>query len=909
MAARRRCKLTLRYILTSREALRSPAAGGKARALAAAERAGLPVPAWFVLSSEAHGPSLTPEVRAELSSALSGLSPNGEQVAVRSSASDEDGVAHSFAGQLESFLSVPPADVPEKVMAVWRSGFTDRVVAYRREHGLPPEPRPPAVLLQRMVRARAAGVAFSADPVSGRRGLAVVSAVPGLGDVLVSGEADADTWHVDRRGAIVERRAASGRPFLSDEHVRAVAALARAAERHFGRPQDIEWAIEERLRPERGAGGKPGEAGPISEPMASAVNARERAEGWGPASAKEVGVWLLQSRPITSLTDRADPDATLTIWDNSNIVESYSGITTPLTFSFAREIYQHVYEQFCRLMGVPERVIGAREDIFRNMLGLVRGRLYYNLLNWYRVLALLPGYQVNRRFMEQMMGVKEPLPDVLSEEISRGGGNRFVDALHLGRTLAGLVANHFTLKRRVRAFYGRLNEALAPPDPPLADRRPDELVAHYRDLRKRLLLAWDAPLVNDFFAMMFYGVLRHLAGAWCGDRDGALQNDLIAGEGGMVSAEPALRLRRLAMLAVGDTPLLETLATGELDSIDAAIDAAPEFRREYREYLEKFGERTVNELKLESATLHDDPLPFLRAIAALGRQIAGFGSAAGEASGERLRAEARAKTARALAGRPLRRLIFGWVLRHARTRVRDRENLRLERTRLFGRVRRIFLELGRRLHALELLDDPRDVLYLEVDELLAFVDGRATTADLRGLTAVRRAEFARYEREPAPDDRFDTRGPLYHGHDFRRAAQVTPDTGDERRGLGCSPGVVRGTVRVVADPTTVDLQQRSILVAEHTDPGWIMIFPTALGVLVERGSLLSHAAIVARELGIPAVVSIPGVTRWLRDGDVVEFDGSTGIIRRIAPATAMETTLKGRATDQGRTTNAEPHAK
>ena len=887
MAARR--NLTLRYILTSREALRSPAAGGKARALAAAGRAGLPVPAWFVLSAEAHGPSLTPEVRAELSAALAGLSPNDEQVAVRSSASDEDGVGHSFAGQLESFLSVAPADVPEKVMAVWRSGFTDRVVAYRREHGLNPEPRPPAVLVQRMVRARAAGVAFSADPVSGRRGVAVVSAVPGLGDVLVSGEADADTWLVDRRGAIVERRAVSGRPILSDEQVRAVAALARDAERHFGRPQDIEWAIE---------------AGPISEPKASAVSARERAEGWGPASAKEVGVWLLQSRPITSLTDRADPDATLAIWDNSNIVESYSGVTTPLTFSFAREIYQHVYEQFCRLMGVPERVIRAREDVFRNMLGLVRGRLYYNLLNWYRVLGLLPGYQVNRRFMEQMMGVKEPLPDALSEEISSGGGNRLIDAVHLTRTLAGLVVNHFTLKRRVQAFYRRLNEALAPPYPPLEDRRPDELAAHYRDLRKRLLLAWDAPLVNDFFAMMFYGVLRRLAGTWCGDRDGALQNDLIAGEGGMVSAEPALRLRRLAMLAVRDAPLLGALTTGELDSIETAIDAAPEFKREYREYLEKFGERTVNELKLESATLHDDPLPFLRAIGALGRQIAGSGSAAGEASGDRLRAEARAKTARALAGHPLRRLFFGWVLRHARTRIRDRENLRLERTRLFGRVRRIFLELGRRLHALNLLDDPRDVLYLEVDELLAFVDGRATTGDLRGLTAVRRAEFARYEREPAPDDRFETRGPIYHGHDFRRAARVTPETGDERRGLGCSPGVVRGTVRVVADPTTVDLQQRSILVAEHTDPGWIMIFPTALGVLVERGSLLSHAAIVARELGIPAVVSIPGVTRWLRDGDVVEFDGSTGVVRRVAPAATAgtETTLRGRTTHSG------PHA-
>jgi phosphohistidine swiveling domain-containing protein len=247
-----------------------------------------------------------------------------------------------------------------------------------------------------------------------------------------------------------------------------------------------------------------------------------------------------------------------------------------------------------------------------------------------------------------------------------------------------------------------------------------------------------------------------------------------------------------------------------------------------------------------------------------------------------LRAEAWQRVARALAHRPVRRLVFRWVLRHARRRVRDRENLRLERTRLFGRVRRIFLELGRRLHEAELLDDPRDVLYLEIDEVLAFVDGRATCTDLRSLAALRRREFRGYEEGSPPDDRFETRGSPYYGHPFRRAEPAAAETGDERRGLGCCPGIVRGPVRLVADPRTADLQRRAILVAEHTDPGWIMVFPSALGVVVERGSLLSHAAIVARELGIPAVVSVPGITRWLKDYDWVELDGSTGVIRRIA---------------------------
>jgi phosphohistidine swiveling domain-containing protein len=237
----------------------------------------------------------------------------------------------------------------------------------------------------------------------------------------------------------------------------------------------------------------------------------------------------------------------------------------------------------------------------------------------------------------------------------------------------------------------------------------------------------------------------------------------------------------------------------------------------------------------------------------------------------------------------MRRIVFAWVLEHASRTVRDRENLRLERTRLFGRVRRVFIEIGRRLHALDLLDDPRDVMYLEVDEVLAFIDGRSTCTDLRSLAALRKREFQRYEAEPPPDDRFETHGPVYQGHEFRHAHPAAGGTKDragqdeDRKGLGCCPGIVRGPVRIVTDPRTADLQGRAILVAEHTDPGWIMVFPSALGVLVERGSLLSHAAIVARELGIPAIVSIPGVTRWLKDGDWVEFDGSTGAIRRVQP--------------------------
>jgi pyruvate,water dikinase len=122
---------------------------------------------------------------------------------------------------------------------------------------------------------------------------------------------------------------------------------------------------------------------------------------------------------------------------------------------------------------------------------------------------------------------------------------------------------------------------------------------------------------------------------------------------------------------------------------------------------------------------------------------------------------------------------------------------------------------------------------------------------------------------------------VHQGNEFSAPEQAVHLTEGDLKGIGCCPGVVRGPVRVINDPRNALLSAGEILVAERTDPGWIMLFPAAAGILVERGSLLSHSAIVAREMGIPAIVSVPGITRSLSDGEWVEFDGSSGVIQRI----------------------------
>ena len=880
------------YVLWPADIRADTPVGGKARALAELTQAGLPVPPWFVVLPRSFDDSLSVAQAAALASATTAqemqqalaalaaaacirevvvpacarLAGDGASFAVRSSAQAEDSAAHSFAGQLESFVNVRAEAVADRIAAVWRSGFSERIVAYRRQAGLAPLPEAPAVLVQTMVTGTASGVAFSADPVSGRRAVVVVSALPGLGNALVSGEATGDTWRVGPGDGILQRAIAvkdfiqvadsaqpggfrrapvpaarAGLPCLTDDLVVRVAHLALAAERHFGRPQDIEWTL---------AGQQ---------------------------------LHLLQSRPITGLQEIADPDGQRAIWDNSNIIESYSGITTPLTFSFARRAYEHVYREFCRLMRVPHSVIEAHSGMFCCMLGLVRGRVYYNLFNWYRLVAILPGYRVNRRFMEQMMGVRESLGDELAAGLAPAGhASRWQDALRLTATLAGLLVAFAGLERRVRRFRSRLDAALGSGRPDLSRRRPDELVAYCRLLEQQLLTHWDAPIVNDFATMITHGLLRRLIRDWVGDAAGTLQNDLLSGDPGMISAEPARRVRRMAELAAPEPSLVQALCESG-STIPGVVAHHAEFSRHLADYLERFGERCMEELKLESPTLHDDPSPLLRSIGQYARAVLTEApvAAADLASGMRRKAEEHAGAA--LRRHPLRRILFRRVLGAARRRVRTRENLRFERTRVFGRARLIAQELGKRLTALGCLAEPHDVFYLEWDELLGFVEGRATTTELAGLVAVRRREFSAHARAEAPAERFETRGVVYRGHDFSAIRQDGLAQGDRSSGIGCCPGIRRGPVHVITDPRCAGVRPGEIIVAERTDPGWVMVFPAASGLLVERGSLLSHSAIVARELALPTIVAIPGLTHWLKDGDWVEMDGANGTVTRLPP--------------------------
>lgn len=868
--------------------------GGKGANLARLTGWGLPAPPWFIVPAETfqrHFPDLSPDadadaIRARVASASldsetdraiqSLLREKGWEdayFAVRSSAADEDGSESSFAGQLESFLWVPAQAIAPAVVRVWASAFSDHVMAYRRQKGLGTSGVRVAVVVQRMLAPETSGVAFGIDPVTGNRRAVVVSAVYGLGEGLVSGRFDGDTYTATIDAETLEQTATSdvvakpeavvfdekkgggittvevppenrNRPCLNTGQVFEIADRIRELGRRCGRPQDVEWAYE---------------------------NGR---------------LYLLQTRPITAIDATPDTADLRRIWDNANIVESYSGVTTPLTFSFVREIYSAVYQHFCRIMGVEERLIRENRAVFE-MLGLIKGRIYYNLRNWYNVLALLPGYEINARFMEGMMGVDEPLD--IQPALVMPRTNRYFRLLKLVFNMGFRLA---TLEKAVLGFFALLDDTLSPLEK--ADFRldaPQALMDAYRRLERALLGNWQAPLVNDFFAMIFYGTLGKILAAWKVDAAGGLQNDLLAGEGGIISTEPIRSLQEITNRICSDPAAADRVRSRSDEDLvswfglDAekttSKDQAPEdLARAVQTHLHRFGNRCVNELKLETVSPIQDPRILVRLI----REYTALGLFDMDASDEGTRRrQAEAAVMRKIKYHPHRRIVFRFVLAWARRLVRNRENLRFERTRLFGVVRRIFLALGDRLAAEGIIDHPRDVFYLTKEEVFSYIEGTSVTPDLTSMIAIRKRDFEGWKSDHPPD-RFDSFGMVYHANAFAPRAASTPtseEDGDLLKGTGCCPGVIRGIVQKVQDPTRADGLRGKIMVAKRTDPGWASVFPIIRGMIIERGSLLSHSAIVAREMSIPTVVGVKGGFDRLEDGETVELDGTSGIIRRI----------------------------
>ncbi|MEN9354939.1 MAG: hypothetical protein RL318_2264 [Fibrobacterota bacterium] len=847
-------------------------AGGKASHLARLERLGLPVPAWHCLPAEAMEESLrhagrfeefrdqvdrfaleTPQqVSADLCAILADtpLSPQCEALiedalpalgpgpwAVRSSGLNEDSPRHSFAGVHDSFLNVTRGRLHECVRRCWMSAFSERALAYRKERRLSFTTTGPAVVLQAMVDAACAGVLFTCDPVSGSSDTWTLQAVKGLGEAYVSGQDEGQGWTLAPDGRILSNPES---PLMGELQVKMLHGLSLGASAVSRDPVDIEWAMD-----------------------------------------RKGDFFLLQVRPVTSGVRRTR--GILNVWDNSNIVESYGGLTSPLSFSFARGLYHRVYVRFCREMGVGARELSELEPGLRNMLGLLRGRVHYNLLNWYRLTGILPGYRFNRAFMESMMGVPAQLESDIAErirppEFSLG----WRASLRKIRTGLRFWVRDLTIDRDVKrfldGFHRDYDKAL---DLPFASMDASDALAHYDRIEAQMLDRWDVPIVNDFLCMVHHGFFRNLCKRWLGEEAESLGNDLLASDGHLESAAPMVSLQAIACLfhedaeavrLVLETPDLlcrEILGRHGKTVLLSHVDG----------WIRAYGFRCMDEMKLEARDLHLEPERFFQLLRNLLKH-----PAAPPGDGDSLRTKAQGQARRILTW--WQRPVFAWSLSKARQSVRNRENTRFCRTRIYGIARLLLRAVARDFVALGWIECEDDLFWLELSEIRSALEGTLTSHDLQGLVELRKQSYAQWD-DDAPPSRFLTRGPVLGA----TLEDLMPSPAADRSGpegnlvlvgKGCGPGIVEGIARVVTGPSDDLSLNGEILIASRTDPGWIPLYPAISGLAVERGGLLSHSAVVAREMGLPTVVGVGGLLQTVRTGMRVRLDGTRGTLEILA---------------------------
>jgi pyruvate,water dikinase len=873
--------------------------GGKAGNLLELVRAGLPVPPWFCVTTRVFADVVTP-IATDIAQLLAGIEgsdattrgavraasselgkrlrarglPAADQdallarfdrtfagnalVAVRSSVVGEDSAKDSFAGQMDTFLFVTRELVVERVLDCMASAFCERALLYRQLRGLPLGQVDAAVLVQLMVDSRASGVLFTANPSSGARDEAVVAAGLGLGEGIVGGLVESDTYVVAlqsgqvRTRTVVEKRSrvafdrARGHgtlvaqvpageasvPALDDTQLGALIAVGRRVQELRGAPQDIEWALD----------------------------------GNG-------ALFLLQTRPITTLEHARE-----TVFDNSNVVESYPGLSLPLTFSFARAGYDATFRAYSRLVGVPEAILAEEPQVHANLVGLVNGRIYYNILNWYRLALQVPGFEWALPAWEKALGL-EPHQVRRPQRTRR---EKLAGLPVFARVVRRILREFFRMDRSVDAYLVLQTEVREQ----FMRHQLDELGAHelielIELIARRLMGPYAISVLNDALTQQLYEALAKLIGRWqLGDAT-ALRNDLLAGETGMESVEPVRSILSLAEEVRADARLRARFESDASEreiwkAIHGEAAFAP-FRARLAEHFSRFGDRTLHELKLETPPAEENPafvVSMLRNYLRGGQKLDVM-----EQRELAIRSRAEEAVARGLRFHPLRRSLFNWLLARVRSGIKHRENLRLARSRAFGMAKRVYRALGRRFAADRLLDNPLDIFYLTADELAGHVRGHAVTRDLRALVELRRREYQSFAAShPAP--RLSARGIVY-AKPFASAAIAAASDGDLLRGQGCSPGKVTAAAKIILDPSG-DLQiNGEILVAPMTDPGWVFLMVAAGGIVSEKGSLLSHTAIIGRELGIPTIVGVKDATALIRDGDLLELDGDTGTVRVI----------------------------
>jgi pyruvate,water dikinase len=797
--------------------------GGKGLSLGRMSVAGLPVPPGFCVTTAAyrrlHGQSLVSDAALVEQIGVAYRHLGGGLVAVRSSATAEDGTVASFAGQQETILGVQgETEMCAAIARCWDSLHSERAVAYRRDRGVGDEGLAMAVVVQRLVPAEVAGVLFTRDPLDPQGKRMLIEASWGLGESVVSGKVAPDRYQIDREtGGIVEQHIAAKtvqvtaegtcpvpadkqmQPCLDGARLVELAELGRRIEAFYGEPRDVEWA-------------------------------------WADGR-----FWLLQARPITAagaaereqvrrdeiaaLAARAEPGGT--VWSRYNIPEGMPE-PTPMTWALVSHLLsgRGGCGRMYRDLGYGHDGPDSEECVY----DLIAGRVYCNLSREARRLSdWLPRVFPFDALKANPARALSPQP---VRDPSRAGGLFWLLLpWRLPFIIVGSVRRMLRLATVSSTFAARFREEVLPA---FIDETSRAAAENWSNLDTPSLLErlfyWSKRTLDDYSgeslkATALAAIARTGVESWFARKLGAERARTVMGE-----------------LSMGVRPEPEA-------DLPGAIRELMEGRLDRAAFLDRFGHRGPQDMELAQARWRENP-------AALDRlpHYAGAGWEDNADRWEKIAAEANLSTLERGALQPQVRLL--------QTYLALRETAKHHFMRGYALIRRALVELDKRFGL------QGGIFYLTPEELPALAAGQEMSTFI--------AERRRWRTLALSLDL----PPVIFSDDLEAIGRRQRIEGaDEMQGVPLSAGVAEAPALVLDEPRTDNLPSEPyILVCPSTDPAWVPLFVQARGLVMEIGGVLSHGAIVAREYGLPAVAGLPNVQHRVRSGQRLRVDGGSGTV-------------------------------
>jgi pyruvate,water dikinase len=757
--------------------------------------------------------------------------------AVRSSATLEDGAENSFAGLFLTRLNVRTLDdISDAIKDCWAALLDEKVIAYLA-HRVGASGIGLGLVVQRLVPAEKSGVLFSIDPLRGLDTEVLIEACFGLGEALVSGHVTPDRYRYDWHQERETERAVADKEF---QCVRLPAAPFTQLSPLPAEQSQAPVLAGDEVRELAALGMR------IHQQAGTAVDVE-----WARCGDT---FYVLQSRPVTRMGFAGIPGQ----WSTANFRDGgvSAKVCTPYMASLTKYVFDAAMTNYLARLGLPVR--NAREEWLR----VFYSRPYWNMDAVKFYLQKIPGY--NERAFDDSNGV---VPNYV--------GDGFVTRLTPATLIAGLRAL-FAIKRSCRK---KLREAPAFVKGQLA--RLDELAA-YRlvDMPDGELFRFCADFLRDeyfrnelaYFDFVFDNSnLNSLFKEYLAkfDFDPNEFPGLLGGLVGVSHLKAVEALWDLAHVIRADATALAYWSGAEAAAI-AADHAAGNHQHELdglSRFLSDYGHHATQELDLSVPRYAEDTAYVIAQIKEVLAKL--------PEQDPRMRNSRQALAAEQAQQALLVRLPF-WTRRTARKKLQEvrqflwwREELRDLSTKYYFHVRRLTLTVAERLVKAGMLADANDVFFLTLDDLLQLLEGKSPATQTMAIVYRNRRYYDCYAGFTNPDEAGEKFGPAGAG----------TVAAEGRMGVVGSPGKAVGVARVIRDINDAwRLQAGDILVTRCTDPGWTSKFSLLGGVVTETGGILSHAAVICREYGIPAILAVKRATSLIRDGETIEIDGATGII-------------------------------